>query len=220
MLELYNHFRDFKSFEVVFVNNERELQKIYCDVKSIEHDRIILLANNQKNKNVRAQVGDEFKLHIYTENGIYSATSRILLASPGVLNTEYVIAYPANSKHSQRREYFRADLLIDFKLEISPKTLARNIIIEGITRNVCGKGMSYLSEQTFPDYESIHLTLKFPDKTVETTAMLVYSKQIIIQGKPRYIHAFSFNSISNANIEFIIKQCFFHQLELKKRIKD
>ena len=68
MAELYNQFKDFKSFEVVFFNKEQGLQKIYCDVRSIEHDRIILSANNQKNKGVSANTGDEFKLHIYTEN--------------------------------------------------------------------------------------------------------------------------------------------------------
>jgi len=218
MVELYNQFKDFKSFEVVFVNKEHELEKIYCSVKSIEHDRIILLANNQKNKGAKAGVGDEFKLHIYTESGIYSATSKILLATEGLLSTEYVIAYPANSKHSQRREYFRADLLINFKMNVIPlNTEANPILIEGKTRNICGKGMSYISDKLFPENDSIDIKFLFKDRTISTTATLVYTKQIVVANRPKYIHAFTFNNINKQNIEFIIKQCFFHQLDLKKK---
>lgn len=218
MAELYNQFKDFKSFEVVFVNKDRELQKIYCDVKSIEHDRIILHANNKKNNGIRASVGDEFKLHIYTENGIYSATSRILLASEGVINTEYVIAYPANSKHSQRREYFRADLHIPFRIDVAiGEPEAPPFIIEGRTRNICGKGMSYISDKMFVEHESMNITLSFKEREIQTTASLVYSKQIVVENRPKFIHAFTFHNISKQNIEFIIKQCFFHQLDLKKK---
>jgi len=218
MVELYNQFRDFKSFEVVFVNKDRELQKIYCDVKSIEHDRIILHANNKKNNGIKASVGDEFKLHIYTESGIYSATSRILLATEGIINTEYVIAYPANSKHSQRREYFRADLHIPFKINVfCVDSMEMPFLIEGRTRNVCGKGMSYISDKIFTEHDALEISLSFKEKEIKTTATLVYSKQVIVENRPKYIHAFTFNNITKQNIEFIIKQCFFHQLDLKKK---
>ena len=101
MLDIYNQFKDFKSFEVVFANKGKELQRIICSVKSIENNRIILDASNKKNENIFANVGDDLKLYIYTESGMYSATSKIILVSKGILNTEYVIAYPANSKHSK-----------------------------------------------------------------------------------------------------------------------
>lgn len=217
MVDIYNQFKDFKSFEVVFVDKEQQLQKLFCTVKRIENNRIVLNANNQKNENVYAEVGDELKLHIYTENGIYSASSKVLLATKGIIGTEYIIAYPANSKHSQRREYFRADLIIDFNMNIASENKDETITISGKTKNICGKGMSFISDKPFPDYNTINLTLLFKEKQIETHASLVYSKPIVIDNRQRFVHAFTFTNISKMDIDFIVKKCFLHQLDLRKK---
>lgn len=220
MVDIYDQFKDFKSFEVTFYNENRELQKIFCNVKSIENSSIIIDANNKQNKNTFAKVGDELKLYIYTENGIYSATSKVLLVNKGILSTEYIIAYPANSKHSQRREYFRADLPVKFKMNtILDSESDKNFNVESTTRNICGKGMSYLDDTQFPEYEFITIDLFFSEKTINTMAKLVYSKQILIGNKPRFIHAFTFTNISPKDIDFIVKKCFLHQLNLRKKQK-
>lgn len=218
MVDIYNQFRDFKSFEVVFLNENGEPQKIFCTVKSIENNSIVLDANNQQNKDVIAKVGDELKLHIYTENGIYSATSKILLVDKGILKTEYIIAYPANSKHSQRREYFRADLSVDFKMKvITGDPDEADFIVDSKTRNICGKGMSFVFDRDFSDYNSIEINLFFKERTINTYATLVYSKQIIQGTRPKFILAFTFNNISGKDIDFIVKKCFLHQLDLRKK---
>lgn len=219
MVDFYSEFKDFKSFEVVFRNQDGELQKIFCTVKSIEHDRIILDANNQKNKGIFAQQDDEFNLHIYTENGIYSATSKIMQVSKGTINTEYVIAYPANSKHSQRREYFRADILVPFKLSIHTEEESETtVVIASKTKNICGKGMSFVSDKAFPEHNLIELELTFSEKVITTQAELVYSKQIVINNRPKFIHAFTFTTINKNGIDFIVKKCFLHQLDLRKKL--
>lgn len=218
MIDIYNQFKDFKAFEVVFLDENSETQKLFCTIKSIENNSIIIDANNQKNKNIFAKVGDELKLHIYTENGIYTATSKVLLADKGILNTEYVISYPANSKHSQRREYFRADMDIKFKMQvINDAESGGNVFVESKTRNICGKGMSFVHDRDFTDYDSIEIEILFEEKSIKTQAALVYSKQIIVGNHPKFILAFNFNTISTKDIDFIVKKCFLHQLNLRKR---
>lgn len=215
MADIYDQFKDFKSFEAVFFNEQNQLLKLFCDVKTIEHDKIIISANNKKNKNVSAKVGNELKVHIYTDNGIYSAVSRVLKVNNVGANTEYVITYPSNSKHSQRREYFRADISVDFKLTIISHETTLNI--ESKTKNVCGKGMCYISDKPFPEHESVEIDLFFSERTITTLASLVYSKPMVVGSRPKFIHAFTFTNISKNNIDFIVKKCFLHQLELRKK---
>lgn len=218
MADIYNQFKDFKAFEVMFLDKESNLQKIICTVKSIENNRILLNANNHKNKNISAVVGDELKLHIYTDSGIYSATSKVILATKGPLNTEYVISYPAESKHSQRREYFRAEISVDFELTVIPKDKPDEPLkIKHKAKNICGKGLSYISDKPFPDYSSIDVELFFQERNIITSASLVYSKPLLINNRPKFIHAFTFTSISKNNIDFIVKKCFLHQLDLRKK---
>jgi len=216
--DVFNQFRDFKSFEVAFYNQDKELQKLYCTVKSIENNRIVLNANNNTNKNIVASVGEDLQLHIYTENGIYSAKSKVILVSKGLINTEYIISYPANSKHSQRREYFRAEIPLKFNMKVFPSENSDKFFaIDGTTRNVCGKGMSFISDKLFLECEKIEVELAFDEKVVKTSAQLVYSKKIVIQDHSKFIHAFMFTDISKKDIEFIIKKCFLHQLDLRKK---
>lgn len=217
MLDFYNQFKDFKAFEIAFLNSKKELQKLLCNIKSIESNRIVLNANNQKNKNIFAEVGDELKLHIYTENGIYSATARVLLVTRGLVSTEYIISYPANSKHSQRREYFRAEIPVKFILTVFPENNAEPYVIEATAQNVCGKGMSYIAQAPFPDYYSLELEMFFEERSIKTSAELVYTRPVQIGGIPHFINAFTLTSISKRDIEFIVKQCFLHQLHLKKK---
>lgn len=216
MVDIYDQFKDFKSFEVIFNNKNGKPQTLFCSVKSIENNRLIIDSNNQRNNNIFAEVGDELKLYIYTENGIYSATSKVLLVTKGMLNTEYIIAYPANSKHSQRREYFRAEMNVDFKMQAE---FEKNLVLDitSKTRNICGKGMSFVSDNAFPENDKITVVLSLKEKVVETSATLVYSKQIVFGGNPKFVHAFMFTDISQKDIDFVVKQCFLHQLDLRKR---
>lgn len=218
MVDIYNQFKDFKSFEVHFFDEENELQKLICTVKSIENNSLVLNANNQKNKDVFAKVGDELKLHIYTDMGIYSATSKVILCSKGLINTEYVISYPTNSKHSQRREYFRADIPVKFKLVAHGNENPEDIfVVESTTKNICGKGMSYVSAKPFFDYSSIQVELFFDECTISTSAQLVYTKALSLIDQTKFVHAFTFEDISKKDIEFLIKKCFLHQLDLRRK---
>lgn len=218
MLDLHNQFKDIKSFEITFSDKDNQPQRLIGSVKSIESTNIIIDVNKKQNKNIVANVGDELKLYLYTDNGIYSAISMILQANDGIINSEYVIAYPANSQHYQRREYFRADMAVDVKLAILNDDMqSQDYIIDAKTKNLCGRGMSYVSELPFLDYDAIGVSLLFKEKTIDTFAERVYSKEILTHYNTRFVHAFSFTTISQKDIDFIVKKCFLHQLELRKK---
>lgn len=219
MPDIFNKFRDFKTFEVSFINKEKELHRLFCTVKSIENNRIVLNANNQTNKNIFAQVGDEIQLHIYTETGVYSAKSRMLLVSKGLISTEYIISYPSHSRHSQRREYFRAEIPVKFKMKVyQNEDINDFFFIEGTTRNICGKGMSYLSDTPLIEASTIETELFFEDNViVDTMASLVYTQPTVVDGRRTFVNAFVFTNILKKDTEFIIKKCFLHQLDLKRR---
>lgn len=219
MVDIYEQFRDFKSFEITFEDQNGEHQKLFCNVKNVDNHALVIESDNKHNKNVYADVDDELKLYIYTDNGIYSAESKVIEVTKQDNLTEYVIAYPTNSKHSQRREYFRADLTVDFKMDIKLSE-DTTLQVDSPTKNICGKGMSYIADKPFPEYDSIKIDLFFEEKEIKTAARLVYSKQIIVANRPKYIHAFTFTDISQKDIDFIVKKCFLFQLEMRKKGKE
>lgn len=211
--------KNFKSFEMIYEDESHKSKKVVCDIASIENNYIIVTANNIRNNDVVISPDKGIKIYVYTENGIFSANSIVLSSTKGPRSTEYLISYPDDFKHSQRREYFRADLSIDFRMEVKSKSAPEVAdVLQAKTRDVCGKGLSFVSEQKISEPISIRINLYFQEKTVETHADLVYSKQIIINAKPHYIHAFYFTDISQKNIDFIVKKCFLYQLECRRKL--
>lgn len=220
MLDFYREFRDFKAFEIHFNDSQDKDCRLFCNIKSIESNNLLIEVNENQNECPLPNPGDDLKVYIYTENGIYSAISKILSVQKGISSTEYIIEYPKNCKHSQRREYFRADLSVDFKIKCSSKENPKEQhIIESKTKNICGKGMCYISDKPFLTTENISVELVFLEKNVTTKATFVYSKQIIEGNHPKFINAFAFTSISQRDIDLIVKKCFLYQLELRKQAK-
>lgn len=219
MQDIYSKFTDFKSFEVSFVDSHKEPHRNLCTVKSIENNRIVLMANNHDNKNIFPNVDQELQLHICTDQGIYSAKSKLLSITGGLLSTEYTISYPSHSKHSQRREYFRADISVPFKMKVHKNNDINDFFfVDGSSRNICGKGMSFISDKPFMDASAIEVALFFDNHEIVTTAELVYAQPLRTSGAPKFVNAFTFTNIAVRNIEFIIKKCFFYQLDLRKNL--
>lgn len=221
MVDMYNQFKDFKAFEATFFDKNHELHKLSCTVKSIDGNRIVISANNQKNRNVFAHPRVELKLSIYTENGVYTGVSRVIHVAKGMFNTEYIITYPSNSKHTQRRQFYRANIAVPFKLKcITDKQTQDYFVIEAKTKNICGKGLSFFSDNIVPDHESADIELHFKEKKIKTSATHVYTTQAPVGPRTKFIHAFTFDTIHQKDCEFIVKKCFLHQLKLIKRNKN
>ncbi len=109
---------------------------------------MIIEADNKLNKKVHADVNDELKLHIYTDNGIYSADSKVF----GGFKTRQIdrIRYrlPSIANISTPRVVLRADLTVDFKMDIKLPD-GSNKLVSATTKNICGKGMSYVADKPF-----------------------------------------------------------------------
>ncbi len=53
-----------------------------------------------------------------------------------------------------------------------PSGSVSNFIVESTTRNICGKGMSYLADRQFPDYDTIVINLFFNEKTSQYSSKI------------------------------------------------
>ena len=218
MHNVYDKIENIKLFEISFTDNKGVLQQLVCSVKFIEKESIILIANNQQNKYVFAKAGNEINVYIYTELGVFTAVSKIIQSFEGVINTEYIITYPEESKHFQRREYFRVEMAIDTNITIITESPELNdLIIYSKTKNISGKGMSYVSKSHIPDFSEIVVELFFPEKVITTLATPIYYRKIKHYYQPKLVHGFNFINISQRDTDFIVKQCFLRQLELRKK---
>ncbi len=240
MADIYSQFKEFKLFEVSFTDNIGKVNQLPCSIYSVEGDIMILLVKNDKNI-PKAKVGDLLHLRIFLDSGVYTATSNVLEINENSTDIEYSIDVPTDTKHSQRREYYRTDMPVDIEITISDndKNDIENVkadtpvdveidihsqnehtVITGKTKNISGKGMCFVSDKNIEqsDASTISILLKFEERIITTEAKLVYTKEFVNSyGDTIYLHAFSFTNIHQHDIDFIVKKCFLHQLELRKQ---
>lgn len=217
MSDIYQKYDEFKNFEILFKGYDDEIHKVSGKVRAIESSNIIVYTSKKKNRFTDIPEGASIKVYVYTENGIYTADSKIIFSEDyDEDHVIYTIDYPSHSRHSQRREYFRADMNVPLKVTIVKDILSGiSDTINVRSRDVCGNGVSFISEHKIPRHEEIFVSLEFPEKIIETSAKLVYTREKESHGKMYYVTALHFTTITPRNIDFIVKKCFLYQLRLK-----
>ena len=85
-------------------------------------------------------------------------------------------------------------------------------ISNGETVNICGKGICIKTSKPFLPYNSINFVINFKNKTISSDAEYVYSRTIVENGRPMFNHAFVLTTIEQADVDFIVGQCFLFQL--------
>ena len=113
----------------------------FCTIYYVENEKITMFFDQQTELPEK-----EIEINIYSDDGIYNATSRILSSNYLNETTFYMLSFPSNIKHSQRREYLRADIVADFSLL---STLGDEITskINAQTKNICAKGLAFIADK-------------------------------------------------------------------------
>ena len=147
----------------------------------------------------------EIEINIYAQDGVYNATSRILSSNYLNETTFYMLSFPSNIKHSQRREYLRADIETDFAMTVEFEGTQVDRIIA--TKNICAKGLAFISDKQMNAYTKLDIELFLAGKQINTHAELVYSNPIRINNSFKFLTAVTFTDISKEEMNFITLQC-------------
>ena len=148
----------------------------------------------------------EIEINIYADDGIYNATSRILSSNYLNETTFYMLSFPSNIKHSQRREFLRANIETDFSLTLSLDGTQVDKIIS-TTKNICAKGIAFIADKQMSAYTNMEVELYLEGKVIRTHAELVYSNPIRIDNTFKFLTAVTFTDISKEEMNFITLQC-------------
>ena len=173
----------------------------FCTIYYVENEKLTVFFDKQTELPEK-----EIQVNIYAEDGIYSATSRILSSNYLNETTFYMLSFPSNIKHSQRREYLRADIQTDFALTVSFEGTQVDKIIS-TTKNICAKGLAFVADKQMSAYTNIEVELFLEGKVIRTHAELVYSNPIRVDNTFKFLTAVTFTDISKEEMNFITLQC-------------
>lgn len=199
-MDRYSFLKPSNKLEIIVDNNS-----YICTIYYVENDKLTVFFDKQTDLPEK-----EIEINIYSQDGIYNATSRILSSNYLNETTFYMLSFPSNIKHSQRREYLRADIETDFAMTLELNGVQVEKIIT-TTKNICAKGLAFIADKQMGPYSELDLTLFLNGKEIQTKAELVYSTPIRIENTFKFLTAITFTTISKEEMNYITLQCMKHK---------
>lgn len=195
-MDSYNFLKPSNKLEIILDN-----KSYFCTIYYVENDKLTVFFDKQTELPEK-----EIEINIYAQDGVYNATSRILSSNYLNETTFYMLSFPSNIKHSQRREYLRADIETDFAMTVEFEGTQVDRII-ATTTNICAKGLAFISDKQMNAYTKLDIELFLAGKQINTHAELVYSNPIRINNSFKFLTAVTFTDISKEEMNFITLQC-------------
>lgn len=195
----YDFLKPSNKLEIILDN-----KSYFCTIYYVENDKLTVFFDSQTELPEK-----EIEINIYSQDGVYNATSRIISSNYLNETTFYMLSFPSNIKHSQRREFLRADIEADFSMRVLfDGTEVEKII--STTKNICAKGLAFVSDRQMTSYSRLVVNLFIAGKEIETDAQLVYSTPIRVNNTFKFLTAVTFTTISKEEMNFLALQCMKH----------
>lgn len=152
--------------------------------------------------------GEKINIHVYTDEGIYSIESDVI-----DFGDDYcVISMPTVLKHSQRREFLRANL--ELKVLLSFRNENYELEHHEIkTINVCGRGICFNFKENISKIKDAHVEIFLSEQIVETDAEIVYVRPSNTEEGLMFFVAMMLTTISNQDTNAIVRECFLYKLK-------
>ena len=195
-MDKYSFLKPSNKLEIIVDN-----KSYFCTIYYVENEKLTVFFDKQTELPEK-----EIEINIYSQDGIYNATSRILSSNYLNETTFYMLSFPSNIKHSQRREYLRADIEADFAMKVMFDGQEFEKIIS-TTKNICAKGLAFVADKQMGAYTELEIALFLAGKEINTKAELVYCTPIRIGNSFKFLTAVTFTNISKEEMNFITLQC-------------
>lgn len=191
-----------RSLEIVALNKGGEKERYKSTFLQTGEGSYLISAPKFQDKTATLRPGQDVSVYLYTPEGIYNLKCEVL----GTRENVYEISFAKSIQRAQRREYVRVNLRIGMRA-----TLGSGQTVDVTTNNVSARGCSFYSKINIGINEKVSLQFKMGGKTVQTFANVVSSKPKLFTSGAKYLIALNFTSVTEADIDLIIKECFAHQ---------
>ena len=205
MVDFFIFIKEQQKVELIF-NKDR---RIYGIITSVIGDRVTIVTEQKVNPNKNQVV----EINTYSENGVYSGITKVVDSKWEYKKRSIIVEYPKEIKHSQRREYLRANIKAKFELTVENEEKTSSI--RGETKDICGKGISFYYEKPLSQFLKYNVKIKLKNREILSSCQLVYTKVAIVDMKPKFINAFVLTGITVDDTKFIVDECMNYHLKQK-----
>lgn len=201
MVDFFIFIKEQQRVELIFNGDKR----IYGTISSVIGDKVTIVTDQKINPSKKQSV----EINTYSENGVYSGISSVIDCKWEYKKRSIVIEYPKEIKHSQRREYLRANIKAKFELSVTSDESTN--IIQGETKDICGKGISFYYDKPLSQFSKYNVKIYLKNREIISSCQLVYTRVVIVDMKPKFVNAFVLTGITLDDTKFVTDECMeFH----------
>ncbi len=194
-----------RQFELVALNKNGAKERYAGKFCQSQNDHYLISILRDNNKTVTLKAGQEVNIHLYTPEGVYNLSCKIL----EVYEKYYKISLPKTIKRAQRREFIRVNMRIPMKIIVGD---TQKRVYDVISNNISARGCGFYCKDEIGAQEKITVQFSIDGKPIQTFANLVSCKpKPLISGVGRHTVSLYFTSVSQSNIDLIVKECFTFQ---------
>ncbi len=195
-MQSYNFLKPSNKLEIKIADESH-----FCTIYYVENEEITVFLDT-----VAELPEVEIEVNIYAPDGIYNANSKIVSSNCLGEKVFYKLAFPTNIRHSQRREFLRADIETGFYIKVENDYVDKTEA-NAVTKNLCAKGLCFVSDTLITNYKKIYIELILKERIIKTHAELVYSSPLRVDNAFKFLTALSFTDISKDDMDFIAGEC-------------
>ena len=211
--ELTRNIYENKKFEIIKHRLDGGRERYVSHFLSIEPEFYIIATPEYDGRRYELTVGKEINLYIYASNGVYSAMSKVL--DVGLHSSR--ISLLSNIQQSQRREFLRVSKRCRVDLKIHREGGSVDCV-STLSVDLSGRGVGLLLDYPIGNYTKIELEISLDKQVIQTFAEFCHHRRIETTLGVKYRTGLMFISVTDKDIDAIVKECLLFQLQEKKRM--
>lgn len=208
-----------RQVEVVKIGADGAKERYESAFCKSENDHYLISPPKRGDKLVKLEKDEVISLYIYAPEGIYNLKCVVL----EIYEKYYKISLPKSIQRAQRREYIRVNMRIPMKITAFGNSIVGERTMDVYTNDISARGANFLCNGNILPNEKIRVRFNLKGREIETLAALVYcreKKAVGLSGVLKFAVALNFTSVSQADIDFIVKECFAHQAKMRRLMLD
>ena len=210
-----NEYRDYiepgRRVELI-VRTTNSTIRFYCAFDRFEENSIFVGKPQNKHVQFNFPLGQMLDLYAYTRGGVFRLRCRLKSYN----GEKCELSLPISVDKIQRREFIRVNIKTD--VIIKPRPSTRIITIRTKTKNISAKGLNVVLDQDISNFANVDLEIIFPDRVIKTVAKIIKVKPIDIESRTYYSTSLMFLSITDKEINFIVKKCFEYEAAQRRKM--
>ena len=186
--------------------------RFFCTFDKATDKAITVVKPTNKHIKFNFPQGQLLELYAYTRGGVFKLKCRLLEYNNNICK----LSLPISVDKIQRREFIRVNIKTD--VIIKPRPSTRIITIRTKTKNISAKGLNVVLDQDISNFANVDLEIIFPDRVIKTVAKIIKVKPIDIESRTYYSTSLMFLSITDKEINFIVKKCFEYEAAQRRKM--